>query len=538
MKMYCLFGRGGIYAIVILIFIFFFQIAEAKAGYPFRTAPLDKNFLEFLRLASHGINNPQNRELVRNSSSPVPFPFKGVSPNQRGLKGDVSVPSSFDLRNEELVTPASKQGEDATDAVFAAIAAMESNHLLKTHKKLDLSEMHLAWFLYKDSSYFDMLGDNPLKEGSSPFAVMAVLARGTGAVPEEACPYGSIPQKSALSYGNILTIRGAYLPGNTIEAKKLMMKYGAVCVAFALGDKSGFDYEKGTIYRPDEVATYEPYVETVLIGWDDTFPAHNFIKRPPGDGAWLLKTSFGNNGDEGGYFWISYYDRTLIIDFAYDTESPTKYGNIYQHDPLGWTASLGFDSPEPRIAWIANIFSATNDEKLIATSFYTTEGGAAYEISVYKNVLAGQPTSGSLVLSRMTGKLDYAGYHTIDFPVPIAVKKGEHFSVVVKITNPIYEYPLAIEMPIAYYSSLANAEKGQSFVRQERGAWCDITSWSIYDPVFAQANVCLKVFGDYMSKDILNDGDKISADKGCHAGIAPIAVLCGVLWFIWRRDKK
>ena len=76
------------------------------------------------------------------------------------------------------------------------------------------------------------------------------------------------------------------------------------------------------------------------MGWDDSYPASNFATTPPGNGALLVRNSWGTSWGQGGYFWLSYYDSVCPTESVafYGVEPTTNYTRIYQYDPLGWTA--------------------------------------------------------------------------------------------------------------------------------------------------------------------------------------------------------
>jgi hypothetical protein len=223
------------------------------------------------------------------------------------------------------------------------------------------------------------------------------------------------------------------------------------------------------------------------VGWDDTYSRNNFNTVPPGDGAFIIRNSWGAGWGESGYFYLSYYDSIVGTEnFVFvSAESTGNYNRTYQYDPLGWTSSYGYGNT---IGWFSNIFTAGASENIAAVSFYTASANSPYELYVYTNV-AGGPKGGTLAGSK-TGSIPYPGYHTIKLDSAVPVTQGQKFSVVVKLTTPGYNYPIPIEKPFSNYSSQATANAGESYVSKDGSSWTDISTRS----GFANTNVCIKAF--------------------------------------------
>jgi hypothetical protein len=271
--------------------------------------------------------------------------------------------------------------------------------------------------------------------------------------------------------------------------KYFVTKYGAVIFSFrwdeACYNSSTYSYYynySGDSYNSDK--TKVGHV-VPIVGWDDNYSKNNFRTSPPGNGAFIVKNSWGTRWGKSGYFYISYYDTSMKNFVCFNNAEPNNnYDRNYQYDPLGWTGNYGW---KDKVAWAANIFTAKDNKPLRAVSFYLNDSNANYTIHIYKGVKKGKPRSGTLVLQK-SGSKSYPGYYTVKLDSTIPLKQGNRFSVVIKYRNSSYKYPVPMERPYSNYSSKATANTGESYVSHYGNSWFDIAKQ------YSDTNVCIKAF--------------------------------------------
>jgi hypothetical protein len=337
---------------------------------------------------------------------------------------------------------------------------------------------------------------------------MAYLTRWAGPVKESAVPYPYAPAAPASSAATASTVvkhvqqidllppRSGFLDNNWIKQK--VMQTGGVLMAFEYRSDS-YNQATAAFYAD----TYSPNHAVVIVGWDDAYPRDRFRddKRPPGDGAFIVRNSWGPDWGDHGYFYLSYYDRSAG-DFTafHNAQRTSDYTQVYQYDPLGWTHSVGLANAPRSVAWFANVFPVAPAAPIIeAVSFYTPVAGSSYVISVFDGVAPKDPSSARKIITRR-GTLELAGYHTVPLRPGASVEKGTKFSVVVKLVTPGFDYPVPIEARLSGYSSAANSYRGQSFVSADGRTWQDLANDFDVTPLnpltqLPFANVALKAFG-------------------------------------------
>ncbi len=417
------------------------------------------------------------------------------------------LPIAYDLRDYGWVTPIKDQSSSGSCWAFASTAALES-FLLKTEGvEYDFSENNMKNIMGSYSVNGTDYGPN---DGGNEVLILAYFTRWDGAINETDDPYNPSSTRSPYNLTRVKYVQDVlYVPKRTSptdndQIKMALMTYGALYTGI-YWDSS---YEKGESYY--YYGTY-PYGNHAIciVGWDDTYSASNFRYKPQGDGAFIIKNSWGVVDSYGyevgkeGYYYVSYYDSVFAgrgsneyfsaMAFT-NVEETTYYKQNYYYDVLGNTFdAVGYKNDT---AWFANQFTATSNNPLKAVGFYTY-GSSTYSTYIYVN--------NSLKYSQ-SGSIKGAGYHTVKLNQMVSLLAGDTFRIAVKLTTPNCNYPVAIETYHSGFTSNAKASANQSFVSSNGKAWQDLTTVS----GFSRANVCLKAYTGYAANIQLTSTSNVS----------------------------
>ena len=352
----------------------------------------------------------------------------GAKTSPKRLKA-TPLPSSWDSRDQGWVTPVKDQGDWNTCWTFASCAVIETQLIRTEQGTWDLSEKNMAslsgfgWSM-DDGGNFDMAA--------------AYLLRWGGVVTERNDFYRYIqsewdanPSRTlspALRIQNVVWVPELDGTEQTRQAmKSAVMTYGAVAVPvqWKSSSKTGCS------------AYYKwPYCDhaVTVIGWDDDWPASNFATTPPGDGAWLIKNSHGtSDGTAGGYWYVSYYDKSLGIyhnSVFLPATSNENYTAVYGYDKLGAVYELGDTWRDCNLE--ASVFTSAWNEELTAVGVWSSIDANPYTITIYTNVTRGasSPVEGGGIALTQTGTLPHAGYTTIALQNAIRLPDNSNFTVI------------------------------------------------------------------------------------------------------------
>lgn len=512
---------------------------SSNPDYELVTAPIDPAYTQYQKDITTG--NKDDKMLGH-----TPMQHKLMyGASQSNVRMNEMLPSKFDLRNvngKNYVTSVKDQGNLTTCWAFAACGALESNLLMKNESVYDFSENNMftrdgfdwgeggcrqlatAYFARGENQYGSkcsnglILSGGPLLESQDPY------------------PY-SKPSKSAdIQYRDTSSLRPAkyltdaiYLNGKdtTItgepkdigseltEFKQALMKYGAIATTVD-ATKDMTDNVKGPYYDPEHKSLYVHYDmskqflysnhEVVIVGWNDNFSKENFATTAPGDGAFIVKNSFGTDVEDSGYFYLSYYDAFAGGQGTiYLTSDTNKYDNIYQYDEIINDDQVGL--AKTSIQWFSNVYAAKSaGEILSAAGFYTTDEDEGYEIYVIDD-FNGDFSNKKLVAS---GTIHYMGYHVIEFDKDKQITlNGNKYAVLVKVNVKNQNPAVAVQDYIPEVTSLAPglAKSERGYLSLDGNSWVDITSLN------KSASICLKAFTNSEVTSSLGSGIYLGIQK-------------------------
>jgi hypothetical protein len=339
---------------------------------------------------------------------------------------------------------------------------------------------------------------------------------------------------------------GTFHPESIDMVKKAVYEYGVLATSLGVEQKKMKDGTFG-FYNPNGVENHV----AAIAGWDDNYPATSFIDQPPGNGAWLIRNSWGDGTPyhEAGYLWMSYYDKTLHGDYDYfDLGALTSAENAGDFDfNYQYQTDMSQSVDGNKMANVFTVPSGAPAQELGGAMIPINIAGLQYRVKAYVGGTSG-PESGVVQpigiggATYVSGSKEFPGIYTIDFSTPVRLMAGQHFSVVVEYLNAGIDKVVLVEKE----ASGLTINPGESFVAGADGVWVDVfyesrMANSVGNGYNTYGNVAIKALTRDVSKAAVSFG-ALTIDgmpevgKSVSAKLASKSPSNATVTFAWYRE--
>lgn len=409
--------------------------------------------------------------------------------------------------------PLRNQNPYGTCWAFATTAVAEANYLKKTNKYRDLSELAVVYSTFNSTA--DPLGNSSLDKvtptvsnyydkGGNPLIAGLTLATWQGLLDESKYRYGT--DDNILNTKNLTSAQTRddavhlesfsvldYTDRNALKTK--ILENGAITISYFENEKSNayFNSQTDCYYCPIKEGSNH---SVTVVGWDDNFAAGNFTNNPGGNGAWLIRNSWTSSDkmlySHNGYFWLSYYDKSIDLAVAMTVADANNYDYNYQYDGSNYVTGYTVKQNSQPAANIFKVSGLNEVEYLNAVGFFVCDPQTEYTVDIYKNIPSGYiPTYGAKIYgASVSGKALENGFYTVKLNREVKLKKGENYAIVVtfKSANSITYFPVEAGYNFGHFKVEAYSNMGESFY-EYNGKW-----YNYYGTFIRPGNICIKGF--------------------------------------------
>lgn len=422
---------------------------------------------------------------------------------------DDDLPAKYDPRTDDgYVMPVKSQGGIGTCGIFATNACLETTGYMMTGLKNQLSEEAPRYILSKKLAevnglldaegnapagfYFIDIGDgrnfrmvtsyssnfnNPIIDGNTINWKAPILQKDV--------PYDDDSNTWPTNIGT--TNSSFYVAGTECvekaRFKEKIKEYGAVYTTCKFS-RVTFNQETGANYGTEA----SPDHAIAVVGWDDNYSKNNFNvgKQPIENGAWLVKSSYGDDYGDDGYSWVSYYD----ISFDYYSQGNvvssiaplSKNEYILSHDFTSFNNRYEINNNKTNYyksnkVYTCNVYDVSDYSDtynvIDKVMFYANGVGGTYTIYIEPVDANGNPPSvSSLTTVRASGTVTKDGLMTVSLDEDFSLDSStEKYAIIIKHEDVDQVVPVREDSA----SSFPKINAGESFF-STGGEWHDVYS--------------------------------------------------------------
>lgn len=300
------------------------------------------------------------------------------------------------------------------------------------------------------------------------------------------------PSNMNNSYANAYASETSYYADNMNELKRGVLDCGALYVSVAIDDRY-VNANTGAAYLTEGETNHG----VALVGWDNNYPKENFVvgTQPPGDGAWLIKNSWGTEKGINGYYWISYFDTVFnsrnVAGGVNEISKVSKneYTLAYDYMPVNTEYIEESVNNYGGVIYIANVYDvselADDYGSINKVMFYSSVVDSLFKVYI-SPINSDGSIPGVSQLGNALGSctVKNEGYKTIELDTPYILEEDkEKYAVVIKIMTDKDKVRLSCEQ--SYMNGAKN--QGESYIYTN--SWSDLATISKFD---GTGNFCIR----------------------------------------------
>lgn len=438
-----------------LLFFCVYQFSFAQKNKDI--APLNPDFIKYIEQKKAGNLDLETVDGYKLGKMPNPYPLNFTYSKKQSKKRLKSLPASYDLRDEGLVTRAKDQGALGSCWSFAAMGCIESRWIKLGYGKYDLSEQHMATCHGFEQG---------IDDGGYTIYSAAYLSRHNGPILETQDPYTQNPDATckAVQYDPVALVpETRWLPVDEETIKDAIMKYGAVESQMHVGQvpsayMSAIDY---TFYYGEESGLIDHGV--LLVGWDDNKEITGGFSSPDDNsvGAWIVKNSWGEDWGDDGFFYVAYNDTRIngsSVTFYPEREEYDSEVKLYMYDKLG-----AISNGRGKYGLVK--YEATGKEFVNEIGTYINQSGTVVNIEIYDDFIDGELSN--MLGARYNQLCDYPGYYKFD----VAATVNDDFYVKIFYDVKGSRYCVPIEYEEELFAAYPQIESGVCWISTDGEEW-------------------------------------------------------------------
>ena len=357
---------------------------------------------------------------------PRPFDQSRIKPS--GVRLLSPPPSAWDWRDHNGVTPVKDQDGYGACWAFASLGVAESQTFIKDSITDDYAE-------------YNLIGCNQhgttCSSGGNDY-ISAVYLTQKGTVYEACDPYlpGCSGPRTCNSCPKVINVLNWRVLANDInEIKDAVYNIGPVYTGIYAN--AAFEVlPAGAVYYWNGGQAINHAV--VIVGWDDN-KAH-----AGGQGAWLIKNSWGTSWSSSGYGWVAYGSARIGESSSVFSQQQNYNSNehIYYYDEFGNDRGLYIGYGDS-VAWGMIRVTPQENGVLDRVDFWALAvTNTSYRIRVYDDF---NGSTLSNLLASQDGSGDKLGYYSIRLDNPPATATGNEIYIAIEFRTPGYNYPVPLD---------------------------------------------------------------------------------------------